>query len=271
MKHILSTFLLLSLFINISLKAQTVLWEENFESYQGFGDVPTGFTGDLRVYLGHGNPSGKGFSAQHSSFNSKDSSITPIISNVLANSFFTFDYRFIETYTGITPTFDFSLNNESVQIYITEATSTDWGTPIFTINSSNDTAAIAFRQRSVNLAAFVGQNIKIKIRSNNPSNQDYWMDLDNLKVSSADISTSVPSNKTQEEFSFYPNPANDIVTIQAAEGAQLELVNMLGAVVIKKQITNSKYTFDVSQFPRGIYYIKIDNSGKSILRKLILK
>jgi len=271
MKNILSTLIILSVTLNFSLSAQTIQWEEGFESYQGFGDSPTGFTGDLKVYLGHGNPSGKGLCAQHSSFNSKDSSITPVITNVLANSFFTFDYRFIETYTGITPTFDFTLINESVQFFIAEENSTDWGSALLTINSTNDTAAIPFRSRSINLSAFVGQNIKIKIKSNNPSTRDYWMDLDNLKVSSADNSTGIQQNKIETEFTFYPNPANDIVTILSSEGAQLELINMLGAVVTKKNITSSKFTLDIEQFPRGIYYLKVDNNGKSILKKLVLK
>lgn len=269
MKHIFfSLFLALSL--QFTSVAQTILWEEGFESYQGFGDSPVGFSGDLKVYLGHGNPSGKGFCAQHSTFNAKDSSVTPVINNVLANSFFTFDYRFA-TYTGVTPTFDFPLINESVQFFVAEENATDWGAALLTINAANDTAAIPFRSRSINLSAFVGQNIKIKIRSNNPSTRDYWMDLDNLKVSSADNSTGIQQSKNETDFTFYPNPANDILTIQSAEGAQLELINMLGAVVTKKSITSPKFTLDVEQFPRGIYYLKVDNNRKSILKKLVLK
>jgi len=269
MKHILST-LFLALSLQFTSFAQTILWEEGFESYNGFGDSPTGFTGDFKVYLGHGNPSGKGLCAQHSTFNAKDSSVTPVIINVLANTFFTFDYRFA-TYTGVTPTFDFPLINESVQFFVAEENATDWGPALLTINSSNDTAAIPFRSRSINLSAFVGQNIKIKIRSNNPSTRDYWMDLDNLKVSSNDNSIGIQHNKIETEFTFYPNPANDIVTILSSEGAQIELINMLGAVVTKKNINSSKFTLDVEQFPRGIYYLKVDNNGKSILKKLVLK
>jgi len=269
MKHVFFS-LLLALSLQITSVAQTILWEEGFESYQGFGDSPVGFSGDLKVYLGHGNPSGKGLCAQHSTFNSKDSSVTPVINNVLANSFFTFDYRFA-TYTGINPTFDFPLINESVQFFVAEENATDWGAALLTINAANDTAAIPFRSRSINLSAFVGQNIKIKIRSNNPSTRDYWMDLDNLKVSSADNSTIIQQSKSEIDFSFYPNPANDLVTIQSAEGAQLELINMLGAVVLKKSINAPKFTLDVEQFPRGIYYLKVDNNRKSILKKLVLK
>ena len=269
MKHILST-LLFVITLQLTTFAQTILWQEGFETYQGFGDSPAGFTGDLKVYLGHGNPSGKGLCAQHSSFNAKDSSVTPVITNVVANSFFTFDYRFA-TYTGVTPTFDFPLINESIQFFIADENATDWGAALLTINSTNDTAAIPFRSRSINLSAFVGQNIKIKIRSNNPSTRDYWMDLDNLKVSSSDNSTGIFQSKNELDFSFYPNPANDFVTIQSAEGAQLELINMLGAVVAKKNITSSKFTLEVEQFPRGIYYIKLENNGKTILKKLVLK
>jgi hypothetical protein len=270
MKHnILITFALL-LSLNLTLKSQTILWNEGFESYNGFGESPSGFNGDLKVYLGHGNSGGKGLSAQHSAFNSKDSSITPVINNILANTFFSFDYRFA-TYTGITPTFDFPLINESVQFFVAEENATDWGNALLTINSSNDTAAIPFRSRSINLSAFAGQNIKIKVRSNNPSTRDYWMDLDNLKVSSTENSTGIQQNKNGIDFSFYPNPANDLVTIQSAEGGQLELINMLGAVVIKKNINSSKFTLEVEQFPRGIYYMKIENNGNTILKKLILK
>jgi hypothetical protein len=271
MKHtLLSIFCAILLTIGFSLKSQTISWEETFESYNGFGDSPVGFTGDLKVYLGHGNQGGKGLSAQHSTFNSKDSTITPTINNVLSNSVFTFEYRFA-TYTGTTPTFDFPLVNESVQFFIAEESATDWGTPVLTINSTNDTAAIPFRSRNINLAAFAGQNIKIKIKSLNPSNREYWLDLDNLKVASTDNSTSIQKSKSSAEFFFYPNPASDIVTIQSAEGGQLEMLNMLGAVVLKRNINASKFFLELEQFPRGVYYLKVEHSGKTNLKKLVLK
>ena len=65
-----------------------------------------------------------------------------------------------------------------------------------------------------------------------------------------------------------------MVSLQLSEpmfGGKLELLNMLGSVVFKKTINQTKIELDVEDLPRGVYYVKLDNGKKQILKKLVLR
>lgn len=66
----------------------------------------------------------------------------------------------------------------------------------------------------------------------------------------------------QEGFKIYPNPTNGILNVemsQVQEGAEIQILDALGKVVLSKSLTNN--TLDVSFLNCGVYYlqIKIDN------------
>jgi hypothetical protein len=46
---------------------------------------------------------------------------------------------------------------------------------------------------------------------------------------------------------------------------------MLGSVVFKKTINQTKIELDVEDLPRGVYYVKLDSGKKQILKKLVLR
>ena len=77
--------------------------------------------------------------------------------------------------------------------------------------------------------------------------------LDEYEVSASDIS-------------IFPNPANDIVTIDIAklnadENVTVKLFDAVGKLVYSKEISslNSKVTFDVSSLEAGIYSVSVSN------------
>jgi Secretion system C-terminal sorting domain len=55
-------------------------------------------------------------------------------------------------------------------------------------------------------------------------------------------------------FSFYPNPAKDIITLNSAKNNKVEIVNELGSVIIRQ---NEAKSIDISQLSNGLYYLKI--------------
>ncbi|NQY05446.1 MAG: T9SS type A sorting domain-containing protein, partial [Flavobacteriaceae bacterium] len=73
-------------------------------------------------------------------------------------------------------------------------------------------------------------------------------------------------------FSIYPNPTETIVYIETKEYYQpihIEVVNNLGMILSEKVISPTNNSIDFSDYPQGIYFIKI--KGKQIAYRVIKK
>ncbi len=70
---------------------------------------------------------------------------------------------------------------------------------------------------------------------------------------------SVDIVKLQEvQISLYPNPSSDLIHIQTYyEFENCEIINALGSVMYSGNFTK---TFNVSDFPKGSYYLRVSNS-----------
>lgn len=74
-------------------------------------------------------------------------------------------------------------------------------------------------------------------------------------------------------FSMYPNPANDLVSIQLnnSKNGTVKIVDLVGNVVYSETISSSK-TLNTSEFKNGIYFVTIESEGsKMTSRKLVVK
>ncbi|MBN8695380.1 MAG: T9SS type A sorting domain-containing protein [Bacteroidetes bacterium] len=61
--------------------------------------------------------------------------------------------------------------------------------------------------------------------------------------------------ENSNQFSFYPNPSNNTITITTNEPTQIKIINMLGEVVIEKQVQNNM-VIDINNLSNGIYFIQ---------------
>jgi hypothetical protein len=81
------------------------------------------------------------------------------------------------------------------------------------------------------------------------------------------------NNFSQPTAVIYPMPTNSHLTIAAtAVIDNLTIVNQLGATLMeKKAIAASQHTLNLSQYAKGIYFLKIGMaSGQSIVKKIIV-
>jgi chitinase len=72
----------------------------------------------------------------------------------------------------------------------------------------------------------------------------------------------------QATVSVYPNPATDLLTIETSRvgTTNLRIVNVLGSVVIEKQITQ-KTTLDISALSQGIYLINVGTTVQKFIKR----
>jgi len=67
--------------------------------------------------------------------------------------------------------------------------------------------------------------------------------------------TGISKVENNNQFSFYPNPSNNSITITTIEPTQLKIINMLGEVVLEKQVQNNT-VIDINNLSNGIYFIQ---------------
>ncbi|MCK6640308.1 MAG: T9SS type A sorting domain-containing protein [Bacteroidia bacterium] len=71
-------------------------------------------------------------------------------------------------------------------------------------------------------------------------------------------------------FSIYPNPANDIITVQTQIGATIVILDAIGNQVAASKATNTKTDIAVDQLANGIYFVKVISDNQDQTQKLII-
>jgi len=144
-------------------------------------------------------------------------------------------------------------------------------------NVTGNTIEFAFRQ--INLAASFHGNILFKLKSRphlhegstvaNRANIyfDYNLPIETNEASTVFANLSRGDFNVDASVKIYPNPANSIVSIEAAGSiTTVQLYDVQGRLL---QITNGSSTLDVSARAKGIYFIKVITSNGIKVEKLI--
>ena len=76
----------------------------------------------------------------------------------------------------------------------------------------------------------------------------------------------------EKAMTLYPNPTTEQLNITLADndGAKFTLSNQAGQVLISSTL-DSKNTFDVANFARGIYFAKVKVGNKQAVKKVVLQ
>ncbi len=86
------------------------------------------------------------------------------------------------------------------------------------------------------------------------------------------VKIRVEDKKEQKEpILLYPNPANTSITIASVETiSSIQIMNTLGQELFyENQIFKTKKIINISNLPKGLYYIQIESDNKLQTLKLI--
>jgi len=93
-----------------------------------------------------------------------------------------------------------------------------------------------------------------------------------------DSAQMLPTNEVSQitnvkpEIFIYPNPAHNNINIQLPDIAgtsDIQLHNTLGQMIFDMKPTGSSVNIDISILPSGLYFIKAECNGQSIVRKIL--
>lgn len=73
-----------------------------------------------------------------------------------------------------------------------------------------------------------------------------------------------------ENVKVYPNPSSGIFQLQIQEEVQLEVYDLMGKMVLQKNVQAGAAFFDLSQYASGVYILKATNVfGDTIVSKIV--
>lgn len=117
-------------------------------------------------------------------------------------------------------------------------------------------------------AVFPIQSIYIRftyISDSSSISRDGWM-VDNILLGYQ--GSGVPELNATDSIRVFPNPANSALTIAAPGSMNLiEVRNNLGQLVDCREINAQNVTIDISKFPQGIYFVRINGQVTKEFRK----
>lgn len=83
---------------------------------------------------------------------------------------------------------------------------------------------------------------------------------------------SLDSSKNGIMYNVYPIPAKNILNIKRNEGSEIKILiyDILGRCIYDEKTSKKDIKLDIEKYSRGIYHLKIIDSGKSITKKILI-
>jgi PKD repeat protein len=130
-----------------------------------------------------------------------------------------------------------------------------------------------WRQQVVNLNAYVGQLVQLRIRGLTGAGNFSDMALDDINL---DAVTSTTAFDTQQNISIFPNPSSGTVNLvfnqSTASNAQVFLYDAKGSLLMASELSVSAVnSLDVSAFSNGLYLLKVVADNKQSYHKLTIQ
>ena len=72
-------------------------------------------------------------------------------------------------------------------------------------------------------------------------------------------------------ISIYPNPTSDYFIANTSGNGQLELFDITGKLVLKRNISKTSETYDIRNLTKGVYVVKVTSKENSFSEKLIIE
>lgn len=79
------------------------------------------------------------------------------------------------------------------------------------------------------------------------------------------------ANSQQISYHIYPNPTNSFLTIEAPQKSLIEISNIQGQVLQKVKAINPKTTLDISNLPKGNYYLKVTDNDHHAIEQIVIE
>jgi hypothetical protein len=280
MKKLLCTSLLV-LCSALLIQAQQISFQEDFESYQGFGSNlingwtsgPSGFKVYIRTVNGSNNKICEtGLTNSHR----KDSLTTPELNLLTGSAVLNFQSRMVDSYTGGTAFFShIPASGDELKAFLSVDGSGYSQVQDLLPSYPVSSAGLNLTSFSIPISGNAGSIAKVKFVASAKPGTEWHPSFDNFSlVNNNDPSSSRKPGGSETGVILIPNPANQKINIVGqgfGQNALVEIFNILGNPVFSAPLTNGRVVTDVSNFRPGIYIVKISEGNRSAYERLVVK
>lgn len=136
-----------------------------------------------------------------------------------------------------------------------------------TYNATSSLTSVVLETRTLPLSGLSSDSIFIRFSISGVLFKVYGWEIDNVNISTT---TGVASLFHPTEALVYPNPAKEnlIVNGMGMNQTKVTLSDIIGNTVYEGQMNNSKLNIDVSNLPKGIYLLQMQNQSGTITKKI---
>lgn len=152
--------------------------------------------------------------------------------------------------------------------------------PIFSYNALD--SVVRFETFSI-AQPIVNDTVLLKIRFNVLNGQMCDTQIDSTWTSlNGDVCSysvlgcqtiGLQDNQLDDLINVYPNPASDIIYIDAPESTLVQMYDISGRKILEQEISNSttKSTITTSEYEEGIYLIKLYYNEAVAVKKILIR
>ncbi|MFW5768182.1 MAG: choice-of-anchor J domain-containing protein [Bacteroidota bacterium] len=178
----------------------------------------------------------------------------------------------------ITPQFDITADNLELRFWVA-AQDSDWSEENYSVMISTSGTAPAdfvsihsetlpagsdaWSEVVLPLTDYDGEVIYIAFRHHDCTDQ-FQIKLDDVSIDFATGNDAI----SNENLSVFPNPANNNVTVENAENADISIYNMVGQKVVSEKAKSNRESINISDLSEGTYMIRIENGDEVNTQKL---
>lgn len=89
--------------------------------------------------------------------------------------------------------------------------------------------------------------------------------------------TSVDNFSNNTTFLVYPNPTNHLITIELDvlsldnTPTSISLFNVYGSIVLEQNVVGALTDINIQNYPKGVYFLKLETATKSFAKKIIIE
>lgn len=136
-----------------------------------------------------------------------------------------------------------------------------------TYNATPSLTSVVLETRTLPLSGLSSDSIFIRFSISGVLFKVNNWDIDNVNITTS--TTSIPVFHTDDVL-VYPNPAKENLTVSGIGMNQTKIIlsDMIGNTVYQAKTNTDKLVIDVNQFPKGIYFLQMQNENGAMTKKI---
>jgi len=154
--------------------------------------------------------------------------------------------------------------DDFVTLMVSEDSGSTW-TELYRWDANNNPGVAGAAMPEIDLSAYTGLTKFAFYAESTASNEDIDFFVDNFSITSTSL--GLEDVNTSSNFTYFPNPVNNVLSIKAqASIDSITVYNMLGQTVVRSTPNTTTTAVDMSGLQTGAYFVQvaINNSIETV-------